>query len=213
MSWLLPAAVIGSSLVGAGASLLGSRQQADAARAAQDQSWNIFQQQRQDFAPWREAGARGLTRLERLVNVPFEQSPGYNFRFNEGVRAIDRAAAARGMLGSGARLRALQRYGQGIASDEYSNYVNRLAALAGIGQTATSQSAAASAPFAQAGLQAGMNAGTAAGGGTVGAANAAMGGVNNLLALYARGMFPGQAGQVPMPNPGAMTFYPGQGGY
>lgn len=212
MDWLLPAAVVGSSLVGAGASLLGSRQQADAARSAQDQSWNIFQQQRQDFAPWREAGARGLTRLERLVNVPFEQSPGYNFRFNEGVRAIDRAAAARGMLGSGARLRALQRYGQGLAADEYGTYLNRLAALAGIGQTATSQSAAASAPFAQAGLQAGMNAGTAAGAGTVGAANAAMGGVNNLLALYARGMLPGQ-GAVPMPNPGAITFYPGQGGY
>lgn len=212
MSWLLPAAVIGSSLLGAGASLFGSRQQADAARSAADQSWNIFAQQREDFAPWREAGERGLSRLEQLVNVPFEASPGYNFRFNEGVRAIDRGAAARGMLGSGARLRALQRYGQGIAADEYANYMNRLAALTGIGQTATAQSASAAAPFAQSAMQAGMNAGAAAGGGTVGAANAAMGGVNNLLALYARGMWPGQ-GQVPMPTPGAITFYPGQGGY
>lgn len=211
MSWLLPAAVIGSSLIGAGASLLGSRQQASAARDAADRSWDIFAQQREDFTPWREAGQRGLSRLEQLVNVPFEESPGYNFRFNEGVRALDRAAAARGMLGSGARLRALQRYGQGIASDEYANYMNRLAALAGIGQTATAQGAAAAVPLAQSALQAGMQAGTAAGGGTIGAANAAMGGVNNLIALYARGLWPGS--NVPMPNPSAITFYPGQGGY
>ncbi len=191
MDWLLPAAVIGSSLIGAGSSLLGSRQQANAAERASDQSWNIYSQNRQDFTPWREAGGRGLSRLEQLVNVPFEQSPGYAFRFNEGARAIDRGANARGLYGSGARARALTRYGQGLAADEYSQYMNRLAALAGIGQTATAQGAASGAPYAGAALNATQNAGTAAGGGTVGAGNALMGGANNLLALYALGGFGG----------------------
>ncbi len=67
----------------------------------------------------------------------FFKSPGYDFRFNEGLRASDRSAASRGMLMSGGHMRELQRYGQGLASSEFGNYANRLSALAGIGQTAT----------------------------------------------------------------------------
>ncbi len=66
----------------------------------------------------------------------FFQSPGYQFRQDEGIRAIDRSASARGQLMSGGTLRELQRYGQGLASSEFGNYANRLSAIAGIGQTA-----------------------------------------------------------------------------
>ena len=68
----------------------------------------------------------------------FYKSPGYDFRFNEGQRAIERSGAARGGLMSGGMGRELARYGQGFASGEFNNYANRLASLAGIGQTATS---------------------------------------------------------------------------
>ena len=78
----------------------------------------------------------------------FFQSPGYQFRQDEGIRAIDRSASARGQLMSGGTLRELQRYGQGLASSEFGNYANRLASLAGIGQTANQQ-----------GFQAGVSAG------------------------------------------------------
>lgn len=231
MDWLLPAAVVGSSLLGAGASLLGGNRQAQAAERASDTAaqqaaaqnelnWRIYQQNRTDFAPWREAGGRGLTRLEQLVNVPFEASPGYQFRMEEGARAIDRGMNAQGLYGSGARAKALMRYGQGLAGEEYGNYMNRLAALAGIGQTATGATAQAgmplmqsSAPMNAAQVAAMQNAGTASGGGIVGAGNAAMGGINNMLALYALGWMGGGGGRVPMPNPNAITFYPGQGGY
>ncbi len=70
----------------------------------------------------------------------FFKSPGYDFRFDEGVRAIDRSASARGQLLSGGQLRELQRYGQGLAASEFGNYANRLSSLAGIGQTANQQS-------------------------------------------------------------------------
>ena len=66
----------------------------------------------------------------------FFKSPGYQFRFDEGLRASDRSAAARGMLMSGGHMRELQRYGQGLASSEFGNYANRLSSLAGIGQSA-----------------------------------------------------------------------------
>lgn len=78
----------------------------------------------------------------------FEASPGYKFRLSEGLKATERSAAARGGLRSGATLKALQRYGEGLASSEYENYANRLAAMAGIGQSATSSTAAAGAQAA-----------------------------------------------------------------
>lgn len=181
MSWFLPAAIIGSSLLGAGASLLGANRQARAAERTADLGMEQYSLMREDLRPQREAGYRALAMLEPQVVAPFQATPGYQFRFSEGVRAIDRGAAARGMLDSGARLRALMSYGQNLAADEYQNYLNRLLTLAGFGQQATVQSAAATAPFFSGATQAAMNAGTASGAGLIGAANALQGGINNVV--------------------------------
>ncbi len=69
----------------------------------------------------------------------FKATPGYEFRVDEGQKAIDRAFAARGGFDSGAALKATARFNQDIASAEYGNYLNRLAAMAGQGQVATQQ--------------------------------------------------------------------------
>jgi hypothetical protein len=53
------------------------------------------------------------------------QDPGYGFRMSEGLKAVDRQAAARNGLISGAALKASQRYGQDMASQEYQNAFNR----------------------------------------------------------------------------------------
>lgn len=55
----------------------------------------------------------------------FEQDPGYAFRLAEGQKAIERSAAARGGLQSGAALKAAARYGQEMGSQEYTNAFNR----------------------------------------------------------------------------------------
>lgn len=78
----------------------------------------------------------------------FYASPGYQFRMDEGIRGLDRSAASRGMLRSGAQLRALTRYGQGVASDEFGNYYNRLSNIAGLGQTAVNNQATLGQNFA-----------------------------------------------------------------
>ena len=72
-------------------------------------------------------------RLQELVNNPnsISDSNAYKFRFNQGLQAQERGAAAKGMLGSGNTLAALAQYGQGLASDEYGNEVSRLGALSG----------------------------------------------------------------------------------
>lgn len=55
------------------------------------------------------------------------QDPGFQFRMQEGTKAIERAAAAKGTLVSGGTLKDLQQYAQGLASQEYGNvYARRL---------------------------------------------------------------------------------------
>lgn len=80
----------------------------------------------------------------------FTADPGYAFRLSEGMKALERSAAARGGLLSGTTMKGLQRYGQDLASQEYQNAFNRyyaernaalnpLQSLAGVGQTSTQQ--------------------------------------------------------------------------
>ena len=117
----------------------------------------------------------------------FFKSPGYQFRLDEGIRASDRSAAARGMLMSGGHMRELQRYGQGLASSEFGNYANRLAAIAGIGQSATFGSGQLGGQIAgQVGQSAAnigqsiMAGGTAQASGIIGGANAFSQGIGNV---------------------------------
>ena len=65
----------------------------------------------------------------------FFASPDYQFTLDQGQQALERSAAARGGLFSGNTGTALQQYGQGLASTQLNNYTNRLASLAGLGQT------------------------------------------------------------------------------
>jgi len=67
----------------------------------------------------------------------FQNSPGYQFRLGEGLRSVQNSAAARGGLGSGNSLRAVNDYAQGTASEDFYNFVNQMNTLSGRGQTAT----------------------------------------------------------------------------
>lgn len=81
-------------------------------------------------------------------NATFYQSPDYQFRQAQGIKALDAGAAARGGLDSGATRKAEIAYGGNLASGEFNNYANRLAALAGVGQTAANGVNAAGASYA-----------------------------------------------------------------
>ena len=85
----------------------------------------------------------------------FMTEPGYQFRFEEGQRALDRGAAAKGGLLSGGHAQKTIRYGQGMASQEFSNVYNRISNIAGLGQTSATNSG-------QYAMQAGQGMGTAA---------------------------------------------------
>ena len=79
----------------------------------------------------------------------YQADPGYGFRMSEGMKALDRSAASRGNLLSGATLKNAQRFGQDLASTEYDRAYNRygsdqatrrnaLASLTGFAPTASS---------------------------------------------------------------------------
>jgi hypothetical protein len=59
------------------------------------------------------------------LNVDVTQDPSYQFRLQEGQKALERSAAAKGTLLTGGTAKALARYGQDYASTEYGNVYNR----------------------------------------------------------------------------------------
>lgn len=139
----------------------------------------------------------------------FMADPGYGFRFDEGLRAIERSASARGMNLSGGILKALTRYGQGTASQEYGNVYNRLSNIAGLGQTG--QSLTAQAGMNSANQQGGylQNIGNSQAAGTLGRASVYGDTLSQLGRLYGQGAFDffGNSGSGTPSDYGASSGY------
>lgn len=78
--------------------------------------------------PYAQYRPQAAKRLNALVSNPgsITESPSYQFRFDEGVDALNRGLAASGLRGSGNRMRALMELGQGMASQEYEAEFDRL---------------------------------------------------------------------------------------
>lgn len=129
--------------------------QVNASNQANATLWKMYDQTRQDQMPWMQAGQGGLNALMGLYGLnkgsdgswsmgsnpeagmaALRMDPGYQFRLQEGQRAIENGAAARGGLLSGNALRAVTRYGQDYGSNEFGNLANRYSSLAGVGQSA-----------------------------------------------------------------------------
>lgn len=186
-------AIGGSALLGAYAANSAAHTQADAAGAASNNQLAMWEIQNGQEAPWRQAGTQALNEISAntpLWNQPFtaddfhaNMDPAYGFDVAQGQKAIQTSdASSRGLVNAGT-LASLSNYSQSQASNEYQNAFNRyqtqinssynrLAGIAGLGQTAQGQSN-------QAAQNAGNNisantigAGNAMAAGTVGVANA-----------------------------------------
>ena len=114
----------------------------------------------------------------------FTADPGYQFRFQQGVDAIDASAAARGGLDSGATREALTRFGQGIGSEEFGNVFNRIFNISNMGQNAAGMQANAQTNFAQMNSNALSNIGNAQAAGAIAQGNAWNGALNNLSSVW-----------------------------
>jgi hypothetical protein len=205
MSWGLTA-VAGATLVsgymGSKAAGKAAGAQADATSYAAELQNQQFERQVELQEPWRKAGEEALNKLIPLATEytpfgmeQFQADPGYSFRMSEGMKGLERSAAARGGLLSGGMLKGIQRFGQDLASQEYTNAFNRyqternarlapLQSLAGVGQTSAQQ-------VGQAGQTMASNVGdlmtsgaAARASGYVGQANALTGALNTGLNYY-----------------------------
>jgi hypothetical protein len=67
-------------------------------------------------------GQQGVQRAQQQ----FQVGPGYQFALNQGLTGIERTAAARGELGGGGTTLDQIKYSQGLANQEWDNYLKRL---------------------------------------------------------------------------------------
>lgn len=119
----------------------------------------------------------------------FQATPGYQFQMDQGTAAVNALAGARGGLNSGRTMQDLTTFGQGLANQEYNNYLNRLTGMSGSGQAAAGAQANAATNAAAGVSNALSGIGNAQAAGAIGQANAWTGALNNLTALsqYQRG--------------------------
>ena len=191
-------AILGAAALGAVASNRAAKSQAGAANRAANLQNEQFERQIELQAPFREVGLRALNKLEGAADYTpfgidqFQADPGRGFRISEGMKMLERSAAARGGLLSGGTGKALQRFGQELGSQEYQNAFNRyqaersarlqpLQSLAGVGQTATNALGVAGQNYAS-GMGEALGAGAQArASGYMGMAGAIGGGVNQYM--------------------------------
>ncbi|CAB4137448.1 hypothetical protein UFOVP319_34 [uncultured Caudovirales phage] len=114
----------------------------------------------------------------------YRNSTGYQFRLNEGQRALGSNFAARGLSNSGAAARSLSGFNQNMASGEFGNYMNQLAGIQNMGLGAGSAQAGVGQNFVNTVSANNNSAGTAA-------ANAAL-----LRGNATAGMWGGIAGGI-----------------
>lgn len=114
----------------------------------------------------------------------FFASPDYEFRRGEGMRGIENSFAARGGAASGNALRALNEFNSNLASSEFGNFFNRQAALAGIGQAATSQGVGAASSTGKNVSSLLQDRGDSRASGIADMTNALTGGIGDLLSYY-----------------------------
>ena len=128
--------------------------------------------------PYYEAGVNALGQITR-GEVTAE--PGYGFRLGEGMKALERLQASRGNLLSGGAMKAGQRFAQDLASEEYGKSFNRLANIAGIGQTAASEAGTAGQNYAGQAGELGMQGANALVSGRIGRTSAYTGGAQGAI--------------------------------
>lgn len=188
---------------------------------ALDVQKEMYDQNRADMMPWLESGRRSLNTLESMMGSgefemapeeysfspeDYQESPYAKFLQNEGMRGIERSAAARGGLASGNTLAGLMQRSQDIAGRDYAqqrdfgyrnfldsygrragekaNQYNRLAGMAGTGQTQSQSLGQMGQMWGQQAGQGLTGIGNVKGAGLVGAGNARTNQTNQALNLF-----------------------------
>ena len=162
------AAIIGVGMaVGGIATAVGASSAAHAQERAAKQATQVqqaqYNQTRSDLMPYQTAGQGATNELTaRLPDLtsPFnmtqanlEATPGYQFNLQQGLKSVNNAMGARGLLNSGAAMKGAATYATGLADSTYLdqfnmdqqnklNAYNKLMGVAQLGEGAAAQTGA-----------------------------------------------------------------------
>lgn len=188
-------AILGGAYMGSQAAKGAAQTQADAAANATAAQKEALAKQQELNKPFYDTGVNALNKLSSQDKYTpaafnFQADPGYAFTLDQGLKAMNATAAARGGLISGNALAAGQRYGQGLGSTYYqqafNNYLSNNAQnlqayntntanqqyLANLGQSSANNQANAIGNFGNSAASNTIGAGNANAAGQVGSANA-----------------------------------------
>jgi hypothetical protein len=220
-----------SGIIGQQGAQAGGNMAGDAANRAAQMQKEEAGRSRQALSPWTSTGIGATGKIAGLLGLgelrmsdpsnpnsywgiygdgkaaqdkalaDFQTSPGYQFRMDEGSKALDRSAASRGLLRSGAQQKAITAFGQGAASEEYGNYLGNLFTAAGMGsQAASSGNATAGQLVSDAGNNI-YRGGAARGSGYAAGANALASGISSGVSNAANLLsFGGAGGKLGLPG-------------
>ena len=187
-----------AAVIAGGAALVGGYLSSNAAGNAADQqnqqAQNSLQLQQQmhnqtvaGLQPYNDAGRTALSTMQQLNGgnySSFTQSPDYQFALDQGTKALDASAAAKGTLFSGGYGRQMQQFGQGLASQNYNQYYNHLQGIASQGESAAANVGYNNMGYANAATGINTNNGQAQAMGTLGQAGAWNNALNQMSAAY-----------------------------
>ena len=144
MPWGAVAGAVVSAGIGAATKGSAGKQISGGANTANGISQAAINESRGVYKPYMDTGTRALGDYASFTgqNGPdaaaaamanFQASPGYGYQVEQGLKAVDAGAASRGMLRSGATLKAEQTLGSNLANQDFSAYLSRLSGMAGLG--------------------------------------------------------------------------------
>ena len=195
--------VIGGALISGSASQNAANTESQAATAANQQQYTEWQQQQAQMAPYLASGTQNLAALNaampsltsQFTMQDFQQNPGYQFQLSQGEQAMQRSAAASGMLNSTGTQQNLNNYAQGMANTDYQQALqnftsnqqqryNMMSGMAGMGLNAVGMNNQAGQNFANQTSSNLMGAANASAAGQIGSANAISSGLNSAGNTY-----------------------------
>lgn len=182
---------IGGGLIASGGAKSAAKSSAAAADRASAVQQQIYGENKATLAPYVQAGLPATDNINALLGLggdqaaagkafdAYRRSTGYDFRVNEGMRALNANYAGARTLRSGAGIKGALNYGQGMASQEFGNYLNAIGTQQGVGLNAAGAQAGVATNYANSlgniYQQNGANQANAA----LASANALGGGLNN----------------------------------
>lgn len=193
------AAIVGAGAIGAVGNVVASSSAANAAQGAANSN-NALQEQiygknTANEQPFINAGTGASTAIGDALGLngaagqkssqsalqTYLNSTGYKFQLGQGIGAAQQSAASTGSLNSGATLKSLDEFGQGLASTGFNNYLGALQTQQGTGLSAANALAGVGTNYANS-VSANNNSAASAAG------NAALAGSNSLSSLLGNGV-------------------------